>query len=121
MAAVLACDRGGRVRPVAIQSAAGRELLHDLPRAEQLASWHLVTMDGARSSGGAAIPALLAILPGGRLAAPVAARMPRTLDRGYRWVARNRVILSRPVPAALKRRASRAVARAERARSAGAG
>jgi predicted DCC family thiol-disulfide oxidoreductase YuxK len=113
MAIVLASDRRGRVHPLAIQSDTGQQLLHDLPSVEQLASWHLITPDGTRSSGGAAIPALLGILPGGRLTQPVLSRAPRALDRAYRWVARNRVELSRPIPTELKRRASRAVTRAE--------
>jgi predicted DCC family thiol-disulfide oxidoreductase YuxK len=116
MAVALVCDRGKRVRPLAIQSGSGQQLLHGLPSVVQLASWHLVTPDGTRSSGGAAIPPLLGILPCGRLTRPVALRLPRALDHGYRWVARNRVALSRPIPAELKRRASRAVARVEVAR-----
>jgi predicted DCC family thiol-disulfide oxidoreductase YuxK len=114
MAVVLACDRRRRVRPVAIQSPFGQQLLHGLPPVQQLASWHLVTPDGERASGGAAIPILLGILPAGRVTEPIASRMPSALDYGYRWVAANRVALSRPIPVELKRRASRAVARAER-------
>jgi predicted DCC family thiol-disulfide oxidoreductase YuxK len=117
MALVLAADRDARLAPAAIQSPVGERLLADLPEAERLASWHLVTPAGARSSGGAAIPTLLALLPGARLTAPVARRIPGSLDRGYRWVARHRVTLSRPIPRALKRRAAAAVARAERERT----
>jgi predicted DCC family thiol-disulfide oxidoreductase YuxK len=113
MAVVLACDRRSRVRPLAIQSGPGQQMLHELPSVVQLASWHVVAPDGTRWSGGAAIPPLLRILPFGRLTRRVALRFPRALDHGYEWVARNRVALSRPIPAELKLRASRSVARAE--------
>lgn len=113
MAVVLAADRGQRVRPRAIQSDAGRQLLDGLSSVEQLASWHLLTPEGTRFSGGTAIPALAGILPGGGLTQPLLSRMPTTLDRAYRWVAHHRVGLSRAIPAELKRRAGRSVARAE--------
>jgi predicted DCC family thiol-disulfide oxidoreductase YuxK len=116
MAIVLASDRGRRVRPLAIQSDTGQQLLAELPAVKQLASWHLIIPDGTRSSGGAAIPGLLGILPAGRLTQPVLARAPRLLDRAYQWVASHRAELSRPIPAELKRRASRVVTRAEVAR-----
>jgi len=44
-----------------------------------------------------AVPVLLRLLPGGKGLARVAARFPRTVDRLYRFVARNRSTLGRLV------------------------
>ena len=113
LALLLRRDRAGRLRPIALQSPAAEDLLSDLDAEQRLASWHLISPAGERRSGGAALPTLLELLPGGRpLAAPLA-RFPRLADRGYRWVAGNRVLLSKPVPARSKRRASAEVRRRE--------
>jgi predicted DCC family thiol-disulfide oxidoreductase YuxK len=118
LSGLLRWDRGGeRLRPLALQSSEAEELLADLAPADRMASWHLISPDGARVSGGNAIPALLRLLPGG--AAPAAAldRVPRLTDGGYRWVAEHRSGLSRWVPGALKRRAGVSVRQRERAGS----
>jgi predicted DCC family thiol-disulfide oxidoreductase YuxK len=113
LALLLRRDRAARLRPVALQSPAAENLLSDLDAEQRLASWHLISPAGERRSGGAALPTLLELLPGGRpLAAPLT-RFPRLTDRGYRWVAGNRVLLSKPVPARSKRRASAEVRRRE--------
>ena len=51
VAVVLAWDRRGRLRPVAIQSDEGQQLLAALPEADRLASAHVVEPDGALRSG----------------------------------------------------------------------
>jgi predicted DCC family thiol-disulfide oxidoreductase YuxK len=87
---VLRWDRAGRVRTVAIQSDDGDTLLHELDMATRLASAHLVTPDGTVHSAGALAEPLFRILPGGKPIAAVARTFPRSTDRLYRLVARNR-------------------------------
>jgi predicted DCC family thiol-disulfide oxidoreductase YuxK len=78
-----------------IGSPAGDRFLADLGQEERYAAVHVVDPDGRRQSGGAAVPPVLARLPGGRLPAAFAARLPRLTDAGYELVARNRATLSR--------------------------
>ena len=104
LAGLLRWDRGGRLRPVALQASEADKLLADLPPDARMESWHLVSLGGERYSGGDALPPLLRLLPGGRAPAAVFAGFPRLTDRGYRWVATHRVGLSRLLPARLKRR-----------------
>lgn len=124
LAGLLRWDRAVRLRPVPLQGPEADELLADLAPAERMASWHLVpdgwraaeghsALGGPRRSGGAAVPPLLRLLPGGRLPAFAFACLPRLTDRGYRWVAEHRTQLSRWVPARSKRRASERVRRRE--------
>jgi predicted DCC family thiol-disulfide oxidoreductase YuxK len=93
------------LHPIALQAPEAAQLLSDLEPDERMASWHLISPEGLRRSGGAAVPPLL-VLAGGRLPAAVFARFPRITDRGYRWVAGHRTQLSRFVPAGAKRRAN---------------
>jgi predicted DCC family thiol-disulfide oxidoreductase YuxK len=109
LAGLLAWDRGTRLRPVALQRPEAGDLLAKLAPAERMASWHLISPSGARHSGGAAAAPLLALLPGGRIPAAAIARSPRLADRGYRWVAGHRSMVSRWVPAGAKRRAGERV------------
>ena len=102
-------DGAGVLRPVALQRPEAAELLSDLDPALRIESWHLISPEGARLSGGPAIPAMLRLLPGGRAPAAVFARFPRMTDCGYRWVAVHRSGLSKWVPAAAKRRAGERV------------
>jgi predicted DCC family thiol-disulfide oxidoreductase YuxK len=87
---VLAWDRRGRLRTVALQSAEADTLLPGLEHETKMASWHLVTPDGRVHSAGAAAVPLLRLLPGGRAPAALLARFPRVTNRAYRLVARNR-------------------------------
>jgi predicted DCC family thiol-disulfide oxidoreductase YuxK len=112
LAALLRWDRGGRLRPAPLRGAEADEQLADLDEAERMASWHLVSPDGSRSSGGEAIPALLRLLPAGGVPAAAFARFPGLTARGYRWVAENRSGLSRWVPKGSKERAREAVGEA---------
>jgi predicted DCC family thiol-disulfide oxidoreductase YuxK len=109
LSALLRWDREARLRPLALQSAEAGELLADLAPAERMASWHLISPTGERSSGGAALAVLLRSLPAGRLPAAALARLPRLADSGYRWVADHRTGLSRMVPSGAKRRGAQRV------------
>jgi len=102
------------LQPVALQGPEANRLLVDLTPAERLRSWHLISPTGARISGGAALPRLLELLPGGRVPAAVFARLPRLTHGGYRWVAEHRSQLSKGIPAAIKRRAGERVRERER-------
>jgi predicted DCC family thiol-disulfide oxidoreductase YuxK len=114
LSALLRRDRAARLEPIALQRPEAIELLGDLTPEERMASWHLIAPTGERSSGGAALPALLRLLPGGRLPAAAFALSPRATDFGYRWVAEHRVQLSRFVPAAAKQRAGKYVREREK-------
>ena len=87
---ILAWDRRRRLRPVAIQSAEGQELLEEVPDARRLDSWHLVLPSGEVRSAGAAAPPRMEQLPGGRPFAWAFRTFPGPTERGYRWVANNR-------------------------------
>ena len=87
---ILRWDRDGRLRPVALQDPEADELLRGMAEERKLASWHLVTPDGAVFSAGAAFPPLLRLLPGGRPLAALTAAFPGLSERGYRYVARTR-------------------------------
>lgn len=110
LAWLLRADRHRRLRPLALQAPEAGELLADLTPDERMASWHLIAPDGRRTSAGAALPDVLAVLPGGAVPAAVLRRVPDLTERGYRWVAHHRSALSRLVPAGAKARAARRVA-----------
>jgi predicted DCC family thiol-disulfide oxidoreductase YuxK len=105
VARILAWDRRRRLRPVALQDPEAGLLLGDMEEAKRMASWHLVSPDGAIRSGGAALAPLFRALPAGWPLAALADRYPRLIDLGYRWVASHRAELGRPLPATWKRRA----------------
>ena len=94
---ILLWDRRGRLRPVAIQSPEGQELLAGVDPAARLDSWHLVGPGGELSSAGAGAAPLAQVLPAGRPLAFLFDRFPRTTDRAYRWVAGHRDRLARLV------------------------
>ena len=103
---LLAWDRRGGLRPVALQDAEADQLLRELPAGERMESWHLVTAEGVTSAGAAAAP-LLRRLPGGRPLAALFARFPQATERVYGFIADRRSAFSRVVP-------RRAVAAADR-------
>jgi predicted DCC family thiol-disulfide oxidoreductase YuxK len=76
---------------------------------ERAGSWHLASPDGRRWSAGYAAPALLALLPGGRLPAKALAAAPELTDRAYRWVADHRSAFSKLIPERSKARADRLI------------
>ena len=107
---VLAWDRRGRLRPVALQDPEAERLLAGMGEEERMASWHLVTPDGEVRSAGAAFPPLFRILPGASPLAAIAERLPRLTERGYRLVAGNRDALGPRLSEGAKRRADRRIA-----------
>jgi predicted DCC family thiol-disulfide oxidoreductase YuxK len=118
LAKLLALDRRSRLRPMPLGTPASDALLADLTVEERQGSWHLVAPDGRRWSAGAAAPPLLRLLPGGNAPAALLERMPRTTERAYRWVAENRSVFSRLIPAGAKARADRRIARREHTQAA---
>lgn len=106
LALLLRADRDRRLRPLALGTPEADELLADLDPEQRAASWHLISPEGTRTSAGAGLPAVLALLPGGHFPAAVLAAMPGPTERGYRWVAEHRTRLSRALPSGAKRRAT---------------
>ena len=111
LAKLLAWDRRGRLRPVAIDSAEGLRLLADLDASERNASWHFVQPDGERRSGGSAAAPLLRTLPGGTPLAALLERFPSATEGGYAFVSAHRGRLGRLIPAAAKRHADARIRR----------
>jgi predicted DCC family thiol-disulfide oxidoreductase YuxK len=107
---VLAWDRRRRIRPVSLQSKEAEELLGGMPEEQRMGSWHLVGPGREVHSAGAGIAPLLRLLPGGSPFAAVAARAPRAMERGYRWVALHRSLWGKLVSDGAKRRADRRIA-----------
>ena len=87
---ILAWDRRGAVRAVALQSDETERLLTGIGRERAMASWHLVTADGRVFSAGDALAPLVRLLPAGTPAAALAEAFPRATERAYRWIARHR-------------------------------
>ena len=111
---LLAWDRRGRLRPVALQDPEADRLLAGMGEEERMGSWHLAEPGGEVRSAGAAFEPLLRELPGGRPLAAIAARAPRLTERAYRFVSGNRTP-DRPAPHGRRetpcRRADRETAR----------
>jgi predicted DCC family thiol-disulfide oxidoreductase YuxK len=83
-------DRRGALRVIPIQSDEGQALLGDMDAEEMMASWHLVGEDGIVRSAGAGVAPLFRLLPGGKPLAAMASLFPKSTDRAYRLIARNR-------------------------------
>jgi predicted DCC family thiol-disulfide oxidoreductase YuxK len=88
-------DRVGAIAFATLDSAVADELLAGMDRETRFASWHLVDDDRRVWSAGAAIPAILRILPGGAPLAWLASISPGLTERAYRTVSRHRVRLGR--------------------------
>jgi predicted DCC family thiol-disulfide oxidoreductase YuxK len=108
--AVLAWDRGGRVRPLAIQSEEGQRLLADLPPDKRLASAHAIDAAGRRTSGGDALAPIADALAGGRPLAALARRAPWLARAGYDAIARRRGLFGKLVSHRAKARADARIA-----------
>jgi predicted DCC family thiol-disulfide oxidoreductase YuxK len=113
LAWLLRWDRRQLLCPRALDRPEAATLLADLTPPQRTESWHLISPDGARRSGGAALPTLLRLLPGGAIPGVLLERAPRLTDRSYRWVADHRRRLSRMVPSASRHRARELVRRRE--------
>ena len=87
---VLAWDRRGRLRAVALSDPEAERLLPGMDRERRMASWHVLGPDGGVWSAGRAVAPLLRLLPTGAPLAALAAAFPRTTDRLYDWAARHR-------------------------------
>lgn len=94
---VLAWDRRGRLRPLALQDPGADRLLAGIDASRRRDSWHLVAAGGGVSSAGRAVAPLLHLLPGGSVPARLAEAFPRLTDRAYAFVAQHRSYLSRLV------------------------
>jgi predicted DCC family thiol-disulfide oxidoreductase YuxK len=94
-AKVLRWDRGVRVRALALQHPEADALLGAMQPAQKMASWHLVTLDGAVRSGAEAVAPLARMLRGGRPIAFLAETFPGLTRLAYRWVSRHRGTLGR--------------------------
>ena len=66
---ILAWDRHGHLRPVALQSPEADDLLEGMDPERKMASWHLVAPDGRTYSGGEAVSPLARLL---QASAPIA-------------------------------------------------
>ena len=87
---LLAWDRRGRLRAVALQDPEAERLLPGMDRERRMASWHVLGPDGGVWSAGRAVAPLLRLLPAGAPLAAVAAAFPYTTGRLYEWTARHR-------------------------------
>ena len=92
VAALAAWDRRRRLRFVPFQDAGALAELPGIPRAALEQAMHLVSPDGARAAGAAAAPAILRLLPGGRVLTWLFAvpGVPHVAAQLYSAVARNR-------------------------------
>ena len=117
LALLLRADRRRVLRTRTIQAADADGLLDAIEPGRRYASFHIVDADGRITSAGRALTAMLELLPAGRPLAVVTRALPRATERGYRWVAEHRSLLSRPIPQRAKERARLLVA--ERAATAG--
>jgi predicted DCC family thiol-disulfide oxidoreductase YuxK len=110
LAKLLRWDRRRALRPVALQDPEAAAALPGMSEEERLASWHLLDADGEVRSGGAALPGLLRLLPGGTPLAALAERAPGLRDCGYRWVAGHRSWFGRLISERAKLRADLRIA-----------
>jgi predicted DCC family thiol-disulfide oxidoreductase YuxK len=107
---VLAWDRRGALRPVALDSDEAERLLAGMSPEKRMASWHLVDSAGRVHSAGAAFPPLLQLLPGGRPLGALSTRAPRLTQRAYGFVAGHRSVWGRLITDGAKARADRRIA-----------
>lgn len=87
---ILRWSRSGALRAAPLQSREAKALLFEMEPSVRLDSAHLVSTGGHVYSAGAIADPILGMLPWGRPFAGLARIMPRTTERTYRLVARNR-------------------------------
>ncbi|MGH9198561.1 MAG: thiol-disulfide oxidoreductase DCC family protein, partial [Acidimicrobiia bacterium] len=95
LAKIVRWDVESVLEPVSLRSSRAAELLSEIDERVRLSSWHLVQPDGSVLSGGSAIAPLLDYLTRRRLrffliGAKIARSAPRTTEKLYGFVARNR-------------------------------
>ena len=110
VARLLAADRAARLRPAAIQSGEGEVLLAGMARGSWLASAHVVAPGGPVTSGGDAVAAIAAVLPGAAVTAPLARAAAPLSRAAYRLVAGNRITLGRLVSPGMRNAADERIA-----------
>jgi predicted DCC family thiol-disulfide oxidoreductase YuxK len=98
-------DRRGVLEVLPIQSHLGAELLADLAPEERLRSAHVIHSDRGRESGGAAVRAVLDVLPSARVLRLLAGVWPSMTDRVYDFVAGHRSWFGHLIGAGARRRA----------------
>jgi predicted DCC family thiol-disulfide oxidoreductase YuxK len=109
-AKLLAWDRRGRLRALALQSPEAEALLPGMAPERRMASWHLVDPHGRVCSAGTALAPVLRLLPGGRAPAALAEAAPRLSAAAYEAVARRRGTFGRLITAAARKRAAARIA-----------
>ncbi len=114
---ILMRDHERRIRPVALQDALAADLLPGMSEEDRLASFHLVAEGGRILSGGRALTALIADLPGCGAVAAALARAQPLVDAAYDVVAANRSRVGPLVPRSLVRRADATIRRRQGAAS----
>ena len=85
-------DKEGRIEPVAFGDPRIGRIAAGMSREQLRSSFHLVRPDGTLVSGHRALPELLRLLPGWRLAG-LLLRLPgagKLSEWAYRWIARRR-------------------------------
>ena len=107
---VLAWDRHGAVRPVALGTPEADRLLAEVSGDERASSWHLIGDDGEVRSAGAGFEPLLELLPAAGPLGGLARRFPHATERGYRLVSGNRSFFGKFVTEGAKRRADARIA-----------
>jgi predicted DCC family thiol-disulfide oxidoreductase YuxK len=85
-----AWDRHRRLAFAPIQGERGETLLAGIAPEARLDAAHVVTPDGRVRSGGAAVAAVLQLLPWASPLAAVVRAFPGTTDRAYRWTGSRR-------------------------------
>ncbi len=113
LAVLLTWDRTHQLAAVPIQSTLGGQLLPGMSSQERLKSWHLIDGDRVVHSGGAALPAVFAVLPGGAPLGSLASQFPRTTSHAYEWTADHRGLLGRLLRRRSRTWAARVIAERE--------
>jgi predicted DCC family thiol-disulfide oxidoreductase YuxK len=111
LGAILARDRDGRLRPIALQDALAADLLPGMSEQDRFASFHVVEDDGSISSGGEALPKLVSELPRGGGPAALMTAAQALVNAAYELVSRNRSSIGPHVPAGWTARADAGIRR----------
>lgn len=86
-------DRVGRIEPVGFEDPRIRQLTPGMTEEQLRRSFHLVFPDGRVVSGSRAVPALLKLLPGGKVPGWLLEHLPGSAwlsEKLYAWIATHR-------------------------------